>query len=280
MTKIRKSAVAGSFYPSNVKALNKIIDGMLKNAENMGFVEIRGLISPHAGYIYSGSTAAKAYKQIEGMSYKTVIIIGPSHNVYFNGISVGSFDAFMTPLGNVKVDKDFINEMKKFTSDKIDSDMPQIQEHSIEVQIPFLQKTLNSDFKIVPIIMGNQSQKNIYDLAMLLYEIGTDKDLLIVSSSDLYHGYNYDECDKEGNEFVKQILTFDTDTISKYVEDKEFTHMPIACGTGPIISNLIACKMWDYKRIKLMDFTNSVDVIKQNPGGYVVGYSSFVIYRK
>jgi len=279
MAKTRNPAVAGSFYPADKNKLKEMLKSMFDNANYIGVEDIKGIIAPHAGYFYSGNTAARAYKQLEKSDYDTVVVIGPSHHTFFDGFSVGDFDFFKTPLGELPVDKDFITAMKDFAKYDITFDIPHMQEHSVEVQLPYLQYILRNDFKIVPIIMGRQVQDNIYNLAMNLFEVGKDKNILIVSSSDLYHGYDYEECVKLDKEFTDLLLTMETDSISRYVEDKEFSQTPVACGPGPILSNMITCKMSGYNKIKLMDLTNSVDATKQNTGGYVVGYSSFIIFR-
>ncbi|NIA22599.1 MAG: AmmeMemoRadiSam system protein B [Proteobacteria bacterium] len=279
MAKVRKPAVAGSFYPADKGKLKEMMKSMFDNADYLGIEDIKGVIAPHAGYFYSGNTAAKAYKQLKKNDYNTVVVIGPSHHTLFDGFSVGDFDYFETPLGKLPVDKDFVVAMKDFAKYDITFDIPHMQEHSVEVQLPYLQYILRNDFKIVPIIMGRQVQENIYNLAMNLFEVGKDRNVLIVSSSDLYHGYDYEECVRLDKEFTDLLLTMETDRISRYVEDKEFSQTPVACGAGPILSNMITCKMSGYNTIKLMDLTNSVDATKQNTGGYVVGYSSFVIFR-
>ena len=280
MTKGRSPAVAGSFYPADKNKLKDMLKSLFDSVEfNSDIKDIRGIIAPHAGYYYSGSTAAKAYKQLEKREYDTVIIIGPSHHTFFDGFSVSSFDYFKTPLGKLALDKDLISAMADFAKYDITFDIPHVQEHSVEVQLPYLQYIMGNDFKIVPIVMGRQVQENIYNLAMNLFQVSKDKNLLIVSSSDLYHGYDYDECVKLDQEFTDLLLTMETDRILRYVEDKEFSQTPVACGAGPIMSNMITCKMSGYGRIKRMDLTNSMDATKQNSGGYVVGYSSFVIFR-
>ncbi len=280
MVKIRHPAVAGSFYPAEKNKLKNMLKEMFEAAEFQDIKNIKGIIAPHAGYYYSGKTAVKAYKQLERSEYDTVVIIGPSHHVFFDGFSVGEFDYFETPLGKVPVDKEFIEAMKDFAKHDINFEIPHLQEHSVEVQIPYLQYMFQNDFKIVPIIMGRQVQENIYNLAMNLFEVGKNRNFLIIASSDLYHGYDYDECVSIDKEFTDLLLTFETDSISRYVEDKEFSQTSVACGAGPIITNMIACKMLGHSNIRLMDLTNSMDVTKQNTGGYVVGYSSFVIFRE
>ena len=160
--KVRAPGVAGGFYPADPKELTQMIDGLL--AQNV-VPQVQGplvaLICPHAGYEFTGPVAAACFAQLKGRKYTRVVVIAPSHYENFSFSSIYDGDAYATPLGNVPVDKDFRAKLAKLSSTIKISDRGHVQEgqnaeHSLEVQLPWLQRTLG-DFKLVPIIMGDQN---------------------------------------------------------------------------------------------------------------------------
>ncbi|MFN3870065.1 MAG: AmmeMemoRadiSam system protein B [Aquificaceae bacterium] len=179
--RVRKPAVAGYFYPSDRKSLEEYADKFTQGTTKIEG-DLRGLIAPHAGYECSGSTAGKAYSLLKGKGYKRVLLIGPSHHVDFYGYSFGSFEAFETPLGIVKVDTSAIREFSK--KEEHFWDMPHLWEHSLEVHLPFLQKLLG-DFLLIPLVYGRVKGEDIRELL----EYFSSEDTLFVISSDLSHYY-------------------------------------------------------------------------------------------
>src|SRR3990167_8636666 len=212
---IKEPNVAGQFYPADKDELSLKVENLL-NAANpqlaasgsttLATSEIFCLISPHAGYDFSGPTAARGYKLIKGRPYKTVVILGPSHQYYFKGISVYPAGKFQTPLGDLEVDSDFTRKIiSPSASLRTDGErsrtisfIPQAfeKEHSIEVQLPFLQKTLD-DFKIVPILIGDADFQDLNVLADKLNKaIAGRPDVLLIASTDLCHSYDYQETER------------------------------------------------------------------------------------
>ncbi|GAI03683.1 unnamed protein product, partial [marine sediment metagenome] len=191
--KVRRPAVAGAFYPGNRLLLQRQVDGFLAKAKK---VELEGkliaLISPHAGYIYSGPVAAYTYKQLTGRDFDTVILIGPSHRGGFAGASVYNQGPYQTPLGLIEVDSDLANKI--IAQDKSIRYISQAhnREHSLEVQLPFLQRTLK-DFKIIPILISEPSLKNCRILADAIFKSIKGKKVLIIASTDLSHYQPYKE---------------------------------------------------------------------------------------
>src|SRR4030042_1190735 len=182
---IRESVAAGTFYPGNADVLRTQINDFLSNAKSEDIKNIKSIICPHAGYIYSGQVAAHSYKQIKGGTFDSIFIIAPSHAEYFDFISIFNGDAYRTPLGLVYVDK----ERSRILADK----NPRIElskyghrtEHSLEVQLPFLQ-VLFEDIKIVPIVMGQQNDFNIKELGNTIGNLfKNDKILSYKNSGDI-----------------------------------------------------------------------------------------------
>jgi len=196
-TKIRQPAVAGSFYPADPQELAKMIDGFLAKAAPPPLENVVAIVAPHAGYIYSGGVAAYSYALVKGRKFDRVVVIAPSHYEAFGFSSVYDGTAYVTPLGQVPVDTAFAARLAKLDpSIKLSGTghTPSADrlEHSVEVQLPFLQKTVGQ-FQLVPIVMGDQSYEACRALGMALAKLVQGANTLIVASSDLSHYHTYDE---------------------------------------------------------------------------------------
>jgi MEMO1 family protein len=270
MNYVRPAQVAGYFYPADPDKLKKEIRLLLDVTKpKEKFENIFGIVSPHAGYVYSGKTAAHAYNLLIGKKYNRVVIISPSHSEYFPGISVFEGDAYETPLGILKVDKEF--RQKLLTDDVIFAGYEgHKREHALEVQLPFLQSVLK-DFKIIPIVMGDQSKRNIDLLAKRLAENSDDK-TLIVASSDLSHFYNKSQAEKLDSIVEKRVREFDFDTLQIDLE----THTCEACGGGLIVTLMKAANLKNIKHSVVLHRSDSGDVTGDHKE--VVGYLSAVFY--
>lgn len=270
---IREPVVAGQFYPGDSETLKHKIQSFLKEVKSPKVKgKIYGIIVPHAGYDFSGQTAAYAFKQIESTEYDTVIILGPSHQVAFKGAAVYPIGYWHTPLGDVGIDSDFAKQLISQSKYITGETAPHKLEHSLEVELPWLQMVLKN-FKIVPICIGDQSFEFCQVLADAI--VGAINELplqkvLLVASSDFYHGYSYEEC--------KQSLSNSCFLISQYNYEKFyqiFREEGSACGGGCIVTLMLALKELGARQISLLYSTNSQDVA--GTSGYVVGYASFVI---
>lgn len=182
--KIRKPAAAGSFYSSDPERLRSYVENLMENPPRLE-ESIKGLISPHAGYTYSGYTAGRVYSLVRGKDYRRVLLIGPSHFVDFEGYTFGDFDLFETPLGPVQVDRDAIRSFTK--GRKHFDNLPHLYEHSLEVQLPFLQMALG-DFYLIPLVYGRVRGEDLLEVLEHFCDDGT----LFVISSDLSHYYDYE----------------------------------------------------------------------------------------
>jgi len=254
---VRKPAVAGSFYPADGKRLSADVDGYLGKAPEFPEVYgIRGLVSPHAGYVYSGPVAAYGYRQLMRSRYETVIVMGPSHYVRFNKASIDDVDYYETPLGRVEVSP----KVKEMLREDVFTYEPEahVKEHSVEVQVPFLQSVL-PPFKLIPIVVGEVDPGKLAD-ALMKY---VDDDTLIVASTDLSHYEQYDVCRRMDNETVQTILNLD---VNKGIGPA------YACGRTPTMAlmEIARGKGW---RTKLFDYRNSGDTTGDKSQG-VVGYAS------
>lgn len=274
---IRKPIVSDQFYPGNPDILKKTVLSYLKDVKIDG--DIIGIISPHAGYPYSGPTAAYGYSAIKNKNIKTVILIGPSHRAYFDGISIYDKGKWLTPLGEVTIDEEISKKlMKENTKIRFIQDA-HTYEHSLEVQIPFLQIVLK-DFKIVPLVMGVQNEDNIEILSKALVNVlKYEKDFVLIASSDFYHGESYKEAKEINDSVVKYINDFSTADFLKFIIKQENRGVAAACGYGPSTVVMMVSKELGADGSLVLNHTTSNDVMGVY-SGYVVGYISAVFFKK
>lgn len=272
---MREPAVAGQFYPGTKDSLDKMVTRFLDNVTvpkiSGRFI---GIVSPHAGYEFSGAVAAHGYKMISDLGFKMVIIIGPSHRVFFEGAAVYDQGTWKTPLGEIEIDSKLAKEVINSNPQKIRA-LPHVhnQEHSIEVQVPFLQKSLK-DFKIVPIMLVEPSFQDCQILADAISKVVKDTTTLLLASSDLYHGYSYDECVEMDKTTLGLIEKLDARGLYDALKNGKAQ----ACGSAPIIVVMLAAQQLGTNQAKILKSTNSNEVMGEI-GGYCVGYGSVVFYQ-
>lgn len=272
---VKEPNVAGAFYPDAPTELSQMIDGFLESANPEPVEgEIFALISPHAGYGFSGQVAGFGYKLLKDKPYKTVIVIGPSHYFGFSGVSIYPQGLFRTPLGDLEVDKEFAQKLLNIDEEITFEPAAFRKEHSIEVQLPFLQKVL-PDFKIVPIAMGDCPLLTCQKLAGLLKEaIGNRKDVLIVASTDMYHGYDYQEAEIIDDLTLSYLKNMDAEGLYYGLREGKLQ----LCGGFGVVSTIILSKELGYEKTKVLKYTNSAQVTgKKTKGVWTVGYASCVI---
>lgn len=271
MNNIRQPAVAGLFYPSDSSRLLAEIQTMLSAAQSRPVsLNIFGIVSPHAGYIYSGQTAAYGFNLLKNRNYDKVIVISPSHREYFSRVSIYNGDAYKTPLGVVEVDKELAKKIIEGSKTIFFGMEGHRQEHAIEVQIPFLQTVL-MDFKIIPIVMGDQGKVFIDDLSEQVAK-AVDEKTAIVASSDLSHFYSKQRAFELDSIVAKHITDFDFEKLQNDLDSRRCE----ACGGGPIVVLMKAAAKLNKRKSMLLHRSDSGDVSGDN--SEVVGYLSAVIY--
>lgn len=275
MRRIREPAVSGTFYPADPKILKQEIKGFLDDAVFDAIMgDIVGIVSPHAGYIYSGPVAAFGYKALMGKTYDTVIIIAPSHTAYFEGVSMLEAGGYRTPLGVVDIDEETAADILR-ADGIINTDMkPHVREHSLEVQLPFLQVVLNT-FSLVPLIMGIQDLSTCERLAGCIWSAiqRSGKRCLVVASSDLSHYYPYAEAVKLDSVVVKNLEAFDVAGLAGDCGKNRCE----ACGFGPVIATMMVSKKMGATGSKVLKYANSGDTSGDKSG--VVGYVSGAFFK-
>ncbi|HAL56157.1 MAG TPA: AmmeMemoRadiSam system protein B [Bacteroidetes bacterium] len=265
---VRHPAVAGLFYDADPIKLSRNVSDLLNEAKEQTVNGVlRGLISPHAGYVYSGSTAASGYRLLKGKKYDAVVVVGPSHREYFSGISIYPGDGFLTPLGEVPIHHEIREALIGQTKFLKLSELGHRGEHSIEVQLPFLQKSLGA-FSFVPVVIGNQRREYCLALGEALARVGRERNLLLVASSDLSHYHPYDEAVGLDRKVVEQIRAFDQDALMTLLEREQVE----ACGGGPVVAVMHASKALGANNAQPLHYCNSGDITGEKDA--VVGYLS------
>jgi len=272
---IRESVVEGRFYPAERDGLENMINRFLNRVEKKQFEgELIGLIVPHAGYIFSGQVAAYAYKQLQNREFDTIILLGPSHYTMFYGVSVGKFDYYDTPMGKIQVDKELAKTL--IEKDKKIKFLPAAhqREHSLEVQLPFLQTVLK-DFKILPIVMGDMDFDTCKMLSENLIKLTENKNVLFIVSTDLSHYHSYEEAIKIDKRTTDAIEEKDAESFYKGIKQNNYE----LCGSLPVVTILLLAEQMGEMHIELLNYSNSGEVLMGDTSR-VVGYSAFAIYKK
>lgn len=285
---IREPAVAGQFYDANPEKLKRHIKGMLDTApETAGDASVQALIVPHAGYVFSGATAAKTFAAGKKNKYRKALIIAPSHQVHFTGLASSFYNVYKTPLGNVPVDIESIKKIESSGSSVIkEFTRAHTYEHSLEVQLPFLQ-TLFSGLSILPLICGQVNDEIAEDAANVLLSFWNNETLWVISSDFTHFGRSFGyvpftdnvaECLEDLDiGAVKEIERLDCNGFCEYIERTGAT----ICGNNPIKILLktaeLAVKKGEKIQAKLIEYTNSGKLTGDY--SHCVGYAGIAFYR-
>ena len=274
MKEIREPAVAGAFYPDKPDVLSRDVKKYLENSKKEKIEgDIVALISPHAGYMYSGQVAAYAYKLVEGRAFDSVVVVAPSHRVLFKGASLYNRGGYRTPLGIVPIDTELSKKMMERRKEIQFLPEAHSQEHSLEVQIPFLQVVLKK-FNLIPIVMEPYwSWETCQSVASAIAETVKGKRVLLVASTDLSHFYTYNIAVELDKIFLNHIERFDVEGLNRDLKNNRTE----ACGGGPVITIMSAAKMLGANRGKVLKYANSGDVTGDR--SRVVGYAAAVFYK-
>ena len=272
---VRLPAVAGMFYPADAAMLRTEIAALLARTRSRPgrAGTLVALVLPHAGYRYSGPTAAEAFRLLEGRTVETVVIVGPSHREYFRGISVYDGTAYRTPLGELPVNADLRAKLVRSDECISASSDGHRTEHAIEVQLPFLQSVLAGTPSILPIVMGDQRREYCAHLGARLAEVLAGTDSIMIASTDLSHYHPYGAAEALDREVIRSVEQFDE---ARLMDDLEEDRVE-ACGGGPTVAVLTASRLLGASRVEILDHRNSGDTSGDRHS--VVGYLSAAITR-
>ncbi len=287
---VKKSKLAGSWYPEEKEALLKTLKDNLKKAESEKdkYRDLYGIISPHAGYYFSGATAAYGFKLLDKNKIKRVVIMAPSHYSSFRGFSTAPYSHYETPLGRVEIDKKSVNKLKSHNL-HVDDAKAHEPEHSIEIEIPFLQAVLD-DFKIIPILVGELSQKDIDSMVPGLKKLIDEKTVFVISSDFTHYGprfayspFNFKN-KPDGDDILTAVKKLDDGAIEKVTNldcpgFREYVNKTKAtiCGKNPIALFLRIIENLPSSSAKLLNYANSGKITSDYSN--TVSYASIVFYR-
>ncbi len=273
---IRTPAVAGMFYPGEKNKLTKLIEDCFLHSFGPGEKppkkngrKIFGVICPHAGYVYSGPIACNSVYSISSETPELFIIIGPNHWGIGRNVATMKDCKWETPLGTVEVDSESAEEISQLSTNMELDFFSHTREHSLEVQIPILQKTF-SNFKILPISLIDQSKEVAKDVGLAISKIAKKKNVMIIGSSDFTHYEPNEFAHEQDLALIEPILEMDVDRFYDVLQKRKVT----ACGYGAIASTIIACKELGATKGELLKYATSGDVTGDTSS--VVGYGSIV----
>ena len=273
-TDIRPATVAGSFYPADRVELESLVESCLESdAVPKDENKIVALVSPHAGLIYSGAVAGEGYRLLKNLKISKIIILAPSHYEYFEGGNIYDGSAYSTPIGDISIDSELSNELVEASEQLNYSSVGHGKEHSLEVQLPFLQTVLPDDFEIVPIVIGNIDLTMAADIASALSESlnSSNSDVLMIASTDLSHFHEQDKANLLDKRTAGLIENMSINELYAACKSGECE----ACGVNPLLIVMEAAKLQGASSVEILKYATSGDV----SGDYssVVGYLSAVI---
>jgi AmmeMemoRadiSam system protein B len=268
---VRRPAVAGTFYPASAPQLARDVDAMIEAAAPVEVAgRVVGLVEPHAGYMYSGGIAAAGYRQLAPGMFERVVLVGPSHRAAFPGVAVWDGAAFATPLGEIPLDREAIAALVEADPLIVRRNAVHEGEHSLEVQLPFLQRRL-LDFRLVPMVMGRQDPATCERLGRAIARVARAPGSLLIASSDLSHYHPYEEAVALDGWALGRVADFDPEGLLAGLRQGTCE----ACGGGPIAAVLIAARELGGREVQVLAYGNSGDVTGDR--SQVVGYPACAI---
>jgi len=271
---IRPAGQAGRFYPADADSLRQEIEAHLQATDlpETGRPPI-GFVSPHAGYPFSGPTAAHTYRQLQALQPEIVFIFAPSHHAMFSAAAIWEGTAYRTPLGDYPIDQDYADRLRQAIPEIHAETYADLEEHSLEVQIPFLQVAC-PQARLVPLLVGDQKHENtqllVEGVGRVLDETRPEGPTVFVASSDAYHGHSLVECRRSDSQLAEDLKKMDTTAL--YEDTRAGRAM--ACGYGPLAAVMELSRRLGAKTGQILHQTNSCEVMPGRAGSYVVGYLS------
>jgi AmmeMemoRadiSam system protein B len=278
MLDVRPSPISGTWYPGDPEVLAQSIDRHLQDSEISPISgELMGVIAPHAGHRYSGQVAAHAFRYLEGLTPDIVAVISPLHHAHLSQVLTTGHDAYGTPLGNIPVDKAMLQRFETLLIEDGGIDIAYVRndsEHSLEIELPFLQRVLTQPFRLLPLMIRDQSRPTVEAVGHALGKVLSDQSAILIASSDLSHFYPQSMAEKFDAEVLNRIEDFNPSGVLTAEEEG----LGFACGRAAMAAVLWACEDLGANCVKVIHHATSGDVT----GDYhsVVGYAAAVIYRE
>lgn len=274
---IRPSPIAGSWYPANAKVLASEISGYIDGAVMPKVTgEVVGLIAPHAGYFYSGTTAGYAYRCVQGNSYDICAVFSPLHDYLPYDLMTSAHDAYGTPLGQVKIDHELALAISKKMEERASVSLQHVandREHSLEIQLPFLQQALIEPFLLLPVMVRTHDPSVLRSTSEAIADGLEGKKVLLVASTDLSHFYTESEANVLDAEMIKQMTSFSPEGVLK----AERSGTGFACGAGAVALMLWTAHFLGAEKVTLLHHSTSADA--SGDSSRVVGYGALAVTR-
>jgi AmmeMemoRadiSam system protein B len=273
MLDVRPSPIAGTWYEGNSKTLAHTVDEYLNKAQLPRLDgEVVGVIAPHAGHVYSGPVAGYAFAAVKGLSPDLIVVLSPFHNFSNHPLLTTAHEAYGTPLGSIEVDKAALAELVTHLDIPI-TPVFSDREHSLEIELPFLQRALTGNFKLLPIMIRAQEVGVAQELGHALAKVIKGKNALLVASTDLSHFYDQTTANMLDAEMLKRFESFDPESIF----EAERTGRAFACGHAAVAAALWAARELGANRVKVLHHATSGDVTGDFTS--VVGYGAAAILK-
>ena len=273
----RPSPIAGRWYPGDSRQLATSVDGYIDSAS---LPEINGdviaIVAPHAGHVYSGPVAGYAFGAVRGMQPELVAVVSPMHQPYSQPLLTSAHQAYQTPLGSILINQQAVSQLDRHLEDELGFGLTPVRndaEHSLEIELPFLQRVLTSKFRLLPVMVRDQSAQVGETLGKGLANVLKERSALIVASTDLSHFYNQDQALELDREMLRQIEAFDPLGVLQ-AEDEGKGY---ACGRYALAAVLWAARDLGANTVQILKHATSGDVTGDYTG--VVGYAAAVVTR-
>lgn len=276
-TDLRPSPIAGQWYSSDPGKLAQSIDGYITAAGESDFNgEVLGIIVPHAGHRYSGPVAGYAFSLLRGLHPEIVAVVSPMHHLAAQPILTADHEGYLTPLGSIEIDRELVNRLDGIVKDELGYGITAVKndpEHSLEIELPFLQRTLEPGYKLLPVMVRDPTVAVTKALGTALAKVLASCSSLLVASTDLSHFYSQSVAEVLDAEMLGRIEAFDPESVLQAEREGK----GYACGRGAVATVLWAARGLGADEVKILKYATSGDIT----GDYsqVVGYASAVITR-
>ena len=277
-TGLRPSPIAGQWYPDDPRRLADSVDHYIEDADLPVIEgEVVAVMAPHAGHRYSGPVAGYAFSALRGLEPDVVAVISPMHQPTSQPLLTSAHEAYQTPLGTIPIDRDTIDALDAALKADLGfgvTPIPCDSEHSLEIELPFLQRSLQGEFSLIPVMVRDQSAKVARALGTALAEVLNERKCILVASTDLSHFYPQSVAEKLDAEVLRRVEAFDPEGVLRVEEQGK----GFACGRGALAAVLWAAKAMRADTVKILNYATSGDIT--NDFTQVVGYASAVITRQ
>jgi AmmeMemoRadiSam system protein B len=274
---IRPSPIAGQWYPGDARRLSSSVDGYI-HAAKLPAIEgqIIAAVVPHAGHVYSGPVAGYAFAAMQGMTPDLVVVISPSHYPYPQALLTTAHQAYTTPLGPIRVAEEAVQALDSALNAELGFGLSAVRrdpEHSLEIELPFVQRTFSNEYRLLPVMVRDQSLRTVSGLGKVLGMVLEGRNAILIASTDLSHFYTQRQAEKLDGEFLHRVEAFDPEAVLNAEEEG----VGFACGRGAVAAVLWAAKALGADKVSILHHATSGDVTGDT--SEVVGYGAAVITR-